>query len=222
MIVIRLPRSSGTTAFTLIELLIVVSVVAILSAVALPNFLEAQCRAKVARVRADHRTLATALEAYYADQGAYPSAEINGTMKWAKWITTPVAYLSRVHIDDPFTGPTALGGITSIPTYRYYGFNEQGYVNADTNTGELIAVYNPPGMLMIRSYLLFSHGPDQVRSKTADDKTMLQADILFHPARFVELIYDPTNGTTSNGEILRAGGWLDGRAGPSLRLAAGQ
>ena len=49
-------------AFTLIELLIVVAIIAILAAIAVPNFLEAQTRAKVARSVADIRTLATALE----------------------------------------------------------------------------------------------------------------------------------------------------------------
>ena len=48
--------------FTLIELLIVVAIIAILAAIAVPNFLEAQTRAKVARVKSDQRTLATVIE----------------------------------------------------------------------------------------------------------------------------------------------------------------
>jgi prepilin-type N-terminal cleavage/methylation domain-containing protein len=48
-------------AYTLIELLIVVAIIAILAAIAVPNFLEAQVRSKVARVKADMRTLATAI-----------------------------------------------------------------------------------------------------------------------------------------------------------------
>lgn len=51
-------------AFSLIELLIVVSIIAILAAVAVPNFLEAQVRAKVSRARNDQRILALAVEAY--------------------------------------------------------------------------------------------------------------------------------------------------------------
>src|SRR5690606_31388316 len=62
-------RSKG---FTLIELLIVVAIIAILAAIAVPNFLEAQTRAKVSRVRNDMRTMATAAEAYRVDNNDYP------------------------------------------------------------------------------------------------------------------------------------------------------
>ena len=43
--------------FTLIELLIVVAIIAILAAIAVPNFLEAQTRSKVAATMADMRSL---------------------------------------------------------------------------------------------------------------------------------------------------------------------
>jgi type II secretion system protein G len=59
-------------AFTLIELLIVVAIIAILAAIAVPNFLEAQVRAKVSRAQNDMRTLATAIESYQVDNNAYP------------------------------------------------------------------------------------------------------------------------------------------------------
>lgn len=59
-------------AFTLIELLIVIAIIAILALIAVPNFLEAQTRAKVSRVKADMRSLATAIESYYVDFNHYP------------------------------------------------------------------------------------------------------------------------------------------------------
>lgn len=63
--------------FTLIELLIVVAIIAILAAIAVPNFLEAQVRSKVSRVRSDMRSMATAIETYYVDTNTYPALAIN-------------------------------------------------------------------------------------------------------------------------------------------------
>jgi len=59
-------------AFTLIELLIVVAIIAILAAIAVPNFLEAQTRSKVSRVLNDLRTMRTAVESYSVDSVKYP------------------------------------------------------------------------------------------------------------------------------------------------------
>jgi len=55
--------------FTLIELLIVVAIIAILAAIAVPNFLEAQVRAKVSRVRNDLRQIDLAAKALLVDMG---------------------------------------------------------------------------------------------------------------------------------------------------------
>lgn len=51
-------------AFTLIELLIVVAIIGILAAIALPNFLCSLIKAKVARAQADLKTVSTAIEMY--------------------------------------------------------------------------------------------------------------------------------------------------------------
>src|SRR5687767_14671971 len=64
--------------FTLIELLIVVAIIAILAAIAVPNFLEAQVRAKVSRGRADMRSVTTAIESYAVDNGKYPPMSDRG------------------------------------------------------------------------------------------------------------------------------------------------
>ena len=97
--------------FTLIELLIVVAIIGILAAIAVPNFLNAQIRAKVSRVVSDMKTLETALESYRLDQNVYPTcnkARVAGSGDYFHpndirfyRMTTPIAYISSVP-DDPF------------------------------------------------------------------------------------------------------------------------
>ena len=89
--------------FTLIELLIVVAIIAILAAIAVPNFLEAQVRAKVSRAKADLRTIATGIESYAVDYNAPPPNPDpqDGFNVTPFQLTTPVAYLSS-RPTDPF------------------------------------------------------------------------------------------------------------------------
>lgn len=104
-------------AFTLIELLIVVAIIAILAAIAVPNFLEARIRSQVSRVKSDQRTYATALESYYVDYNTYPCTLDsylfpercvnpfgNGLIleAWMYGLSSPVSYLSSGILPEPF------------------------------------------------------------------------------------------------------------------------
>ena len=71
--------------FTLIELLIVVAIIGILAAIAIPNLLTAMQRSKQKRTMADIRTIATAWEAFATDVNNYTPS---GWEKLANPVTT--------------------------------------------------------------------------------------------------------------------------------------
>ena len=95
---------SGVWGFTLIELLVVVAIIAILAAIAVPNFLTAHGRAKVSRAKADLKATATALECYFVDNNTYPWDGNQGSYA----LTTPVSYITIFPI-DPFSTRTNPG-----------------------------------------------------------------------------------------------------------------
>ena len=57
--------------FTLIELLIVVVIIGILAAIAIPKFAATKDKAKLASVKTDLRNMMTAEEAYFSDNATY-------------------------------------------------------------------------------------------------------------------------------------------------------
>jgi len=63
--------------FTLIELLIVVVIIGILAAIAIPKFANTKEKAYIASMKADLRNLITAQEAYFSDQVTYASVLSN-------------------------------------------------------------------------------------------------------------------------------------------------
>ncbi|MBI1388412.1 MAG: prepilin-type N-terminal cleavage/methylation domain-containing protein [bacterium] len=93
-----------SNGFTLIELLIVVAIIGILAAIAIPNFINAQVRAKVASCESDLRSLATAMEMYRMDNNMYPpTPNTAGNLRFARLakLTSPISYMSSVPL-DPF------------------------------------------------------------------------------------------------------------------------
>lgn len=100
--------------FTLIELLIVVAIIGILAAIAVPNFLNAQIKAKAARSLADMRAIRTALEMYSLDHNSVipdpteigvVGGQNDGMWVW-RYLTSPTGYISSSAFFDPFVPET--------------------------------------------------------------------------------------------------------------------
>lgn len=66
--------TDGETGFTLLELITVVSLIAILTAIALPNYKAAIIQAKEAVLREDLFQFRDRIDQYYADKGKYPES----------------------------------------------------------------------------------------------------------------------------------------------------
>jgi prepilin-type N-terminal cleavage/methylation domain-containing protein len=136
--------------FTLIELMVVIVIIGILVAIALPNFIGAQDRAKVASVKANMHTFQTALETYAVDWGGqYPTNVVNAKSQattdgyWKdfinpidKAVTSLTDYNATVATTDAGTvqyNPSAPVG-TSITRYFVYGADKVGVKIKDKGT----------------------------------------------------------------------------------------
>jgi type II secretion system protein G len=187
-------RTNIRKGFTLIELLIVVAIIAILAAIAVPNFLEAQTRSKVSRAKSDMRTMATALETYRVDTNKYPIVDriTESLVGRIAVLTTPVSYISTIP-QDPFwkyNNPT--------PPAFAAGGTEEEYCYAP---GNLVTT----GIFDSAEY---RHQLYSIASRGPDLKLTTGAYCMAHPIYLkdgttIRKSYDPTNGTISDGEIFR-------------------
>ena len=172
-------RANG---FTLIELLIVVAIIGILAAIAVPNFLNAQVKANIARAHADHKALDTALEQYFLDNNGYPpSSHSDNANLGSRRLTTPIAYLSQILV-DPFARKyqNSRGNDWDL----VYEFNTSTWPRNSSNSPNNI-------------FIMESLGPDQYDNFNSTR----------YPTHNVEFqFYDPSNGVVSFGDIVRAGG----------------
>jgi type II secretion system protein G len=188
--------------FTLIELLIVIAIILILIAIALPNFLEAQIRAKVTKAKAEIRTLGIAMESYFLDFKVYPCESEHNLYDRRRfeagltWLTSPIRYIAEVP-QDPF------GGNATADAFSFY---EMGGVTT----------VKPPCMgQCTETWAIFTKGPDL----TEDDVDSSEPNWITYTDGSVDA-YAATNGTKSKGDIFLYGGdsfWIGVRTGVATK-----
>lgn len=179
--------------FTLLELMIVTGILLILAGIAVENFLAASIRAKVSRVKSDHRTLMTGIESYRTDYNILPrmadrnygdpafdfinGEAVSGVMSHV--LSTPVAYVESAYLFDPFMTKK-----TDAPLderlYTYQVVTQYAAWNPESE-------FWPAAEDFYGDWRLGSVGPDQSFSH------------LF--ANSAQLPYDPTNGLISLGNV---------------------
>lgn len=199
------------SGFTLIELLIVVAIIAILAAIAVPNFLEAQTRAKVSRTTADMRTLATGLELYRVDHNkpmtcrtGWPGQPLTGPslvnsaatgVGWVSYrfrrLTTPIAYITTV-FPDVFVKSGVTKDINGNPSINYDSFDyfEEFFDDRSTNKS-----WRGAALTSGASWRVVSCGPDNIQGQGGS--------YVGNAINKFGMDYDATNGTVSRGDIVR-------------------
>lgn len=101
--------------FTLIELLIVVVIIGILAAIAIPKFANTKEKAYVAQMKSDLRNLSTAEETYYADFQAYTTTFTTSQFNQSQGITVSITGASTTS----WSASSTHGSTTKTCTLTY-------------------------------------------------------------------------------------------------------
>lgn len=103
-------RQSRRNGFSLLEMLIVVSIILILATIAVPKFATAGKTAKIAKIQADLHTISNAAALYEIDNGVYP---------------TSVSEL----VAEGSNGKSYLQGEPTLPDGSKYSIDSEGVVS---------------------------------------------------------------------------------------------
>jgi prepilin-type N-terminal cleavage/methylation domain-containing protein len=111
----QLNLRSRRTAFTLVEIMIVVAIIALLAAIAVPGFLRARKRSQASRIINDLRLIDSAVD-QYAIETNKKSGDIVGTADWTNYLKKgTVLYATGNDILGNDYGPQTVDSLPKVP-----------------------------------------------------------------------------------------------------------
>ena len=140
--------------FTLIELLIVVAIIGLIAAIAIPNLLNAIDRGKQKRTMADMHALAMAVEAYAVDNDDYPVASTAAALKT---ILEAGAYIKNMPVADGWNNTFVVDSITT--QYTLYSTGKDG--SGTTCTAGTTTTFNDQICFINGQFLRYPAGSQQ-------------------------------------------------------------
>ncbi len=126
-------RKSFKKGFSLVELMIVIAIMAILATVSFFAYTSFQKGARDAKRKSDLSSLGTALQAYYADNSAYPVSPVGGAGTADTVATTPTLTAGLAKYGGSVPKAPAAGSMTgNNVTYQYVSHDAAGTYNGTT------------------------------------------------------------------------------------------
>src|SRR5476651_514423 len=116
-----LKKRSNTKGFTIVELLIVIVVIGILALLVITTYSGIQAKARNAKRQTDIQSLQTQLEAFFSQNGYYPSRTNMNDEANNGFLDTQMKSLDRNALIDP-SSPTQSKTLASTPTDKQYSY----------------------------------------------------------------------------------------------------